>query len=56
MTDQEAEDRLLLQQKKNKKKIRSRIRRNQQSSMRKMPKDIQISEVSVRKIVKKHTS
>ena len=39
--------------KKNKEKIRSRIRRNPQRSMRKMAKDIQISEGSVRKIVKK---
>ncbi len=39
--------------KKNKEKIRSRIRRNPQRSMRKMAKDLQISEGSVRKIVKK---
>ena len=39
--------------KKNKEKIRSRIRRNPRRSMRQMAKDIQISEGSVRKIVKK---
>ena len=39
--------------KKNKEKIRSQIRRNPQRSMRKMAKDIQISEGSVQKIVTK---